>query len=443
MANYMITTYGCQMNVHDSEKIAGILEGKGYMPTISKENADIIVFNTCCIRDSAEQKALNHIGQLRKFKKANPELIIAVVGCMSQQQGYAEMFKQKYPYVDIVLGTRNVSELSRILDSYKEKRAKFRSNDLLEEFLNIDETMPSVRTSYPNAWINIIYGCNNFCSYCIVPHVRGRELSRSMDKILSEVKECVDGGFKEITLLGQNVNSYGKDLNDGTSFAKLLKEIDKIEGKFRIRFMTSHPKDLNEEIVGIIANSKNICKNIHLPVQAGSDITLKAMNRRYDSRHYLSLIEMIRKKMPQCGITSDVMVGFPTETEEDFLDTLNLVKTAKFSTAFTFVFSPRKGTEAEKMPQIEESVKKDRIMRLVALQNSITREESKKYLNKEFEVLVEGEGKEDGIVCGRTDSGRLVSFQGEKENIGEFVTVKVTAARTASLFGEIVASKIK
>lgn len=438
MANYMITTYGCQMNVHDSEKIAGILEGKGYMSTISKENADIIVFNTCCIRDSAEQKALNHIGQLRKFKKANPELIIAVVGCMSQQQGYAEMFKQKYPYVDIVLGTRNVSELSRILDSYKEKRAKFRSNDLLEEFLNIDETMPSVRTSYPNAWINIIYGCNNFCSYCIVPHVRGRELSRSMEKILSEVKECVDGGFKEITLLGQNVNSYGKDLNDGTSFAKLLKEIDKIEGKFRIRFMTSHPKDLNEEIVDIIANSKNICKNIHLPVQAGSDSTLKAMNRRYDSRHYLSLIEMIRKKMPQCGITSDVMVGFPTETEEDFLDTLNLVKAAKFSTAFTFVFSPRKGTEAEKMPQIDESIKKDRIMRLVALQNSITREESKKYLNKEFEVLVEGEGKENGIVCGRTDSGRLVSFQGEKEIIGEFVTVKVTAARTASLFGEIV-----
>lgn len=426
------------MNVHESEKVAGILEHLGYEETHQNDDADIIVFNTCCIRDTAEQKALGNIGAVKHIKKKNPNLIVVVLGCMTQQDGFIDSFKQKYGFVDIVLGTRNMDKLEKAVLNARDKNRKYRSSKEPENYLAVDEESKMTRTSYPNAWINIIYGCNNFCTYCIVPYVRGREISRDMDNVVEEVKKCVAEGYKEITLLGQNVNSYGNDKDDETSFANLLKKLDKIEGKYRLRFMTSHPKDLNEEIVDIIANSEHLSKCIHLPVQAGSSKVLKAMNRRYTREHYLGLIEMIRNKIPNCAITSDIMVGFPTETEEDFLETLDMVKKVRYSTAFTFVYSPRKNTIAAEMEQLSKEEKKSRIMRLVETQNQITKEISQEYLGNTYEVLCEDvSAKNEGYVCGRTDCGRLVTFKGDKDLIGEFVNVKISEARSASLFGEL------
>lgn len=427
------------MNLHESEKVAGVLVDLGYAQADSEDKADIIVFNTCCIRDTAEKRAFGNIGVVKRLKKINKNLIIVVLGCMTKQDGYIDIIKQKYPYVDIVLGTRNIDLLKDAVTKKLEERKKTMTNDFGDDYLETDEKLPMFRDSYPNAWVNIIYGCNNFCSYCIVPYVRGREISRSMDDVLKEVRQCVADGYKEITLLGQNVNSYGNDLTDGTSFEKLLREIDKIDGKFRVRFMTSHPKDLTEGIVDAIANSKKICNNIHLPVQAGSNSVLSAMNRRYTREHYFSLIEMIRSKIPDCGITTDIMVGFPTETDDDFLDTVDLVKRCRFSNAFTFIYSPRKGTVAEKMEQLPYSVKQARIMELIKIQNQITKELSKEYKGNVYEILVEDvQPKSEGYVCGRTESGRLVSFKGDKLLIGSFVNVKIETAKSASLFGSIV-----
>lgn len=427
------------MNLHESEKVAGVLVDLGYAQADSEDKADIIVFNTCCIRDTAEKRAFGNIGVVKRLKKINKNLIIVVLGCMTKQDGYIDIIKQKYPYVDIVLGTRNIDLLKDAVTKKLEEHKKTMTNDFGDDYLETDEKLPMFRDSYPNAWVNIIYGCNNFCSYCIVPYVRGREISRSMDDVLKEVRQCVADGYKEITLLGQNVNSYGNDLTDGTSFEKLLREIDKIDGKFRVRFMTSHPKDLTEGIVDAIANSKKICNNIHLPVQAGSNSVLSAMNRRYTREHYFSLIEMIRSKIPDCGITTDIMVGFPIETDNDFLDTVDLVKRCRFSNAFTFIYSPRKGTVAEKMEQLPYSVKQARIMELIKIQNQITKELSKEYKGNVYEILVEDvQPKSEGYVCGRTESGRLVSFKGDKSLIGSFVNVKIETAKSASLFGSIV-----
>ena len=440
---YFINTYGCQMNVHESEKLAGILSRKGYEVCETEDEADVIVFNTCCIRDTAERRALGNIGVVKAVKKRNPDLVVAVVGCMPQQDGVAENIRERYPYVDIVLGTRNIAiiadEIDKVLKSREsiKKRSdkKYRCFDrtLPEDYLNIDENTP---TSYPNAWVNIIYGCNNFCSYCIVPYVRGRELSRDMNSVLDEVKRCVDEGYKEITLLGQNVNSYGNDLHSDVNFARLLHEIDKIEGRFRVRFMTSHPKDLTEAVMDEMAASSKICNNLHLPMQAGSDKVLADMNRRYGRERYLSLIDGLRKRMPDIGITTDIMVGFPTETEEDFEDTLDIVRQVRFSNAFTFIYSPRKGTPAAKMEQIPYAVKQERISRLIALQNSITKEISDTYTGGVYEVLCEDVApKYTDKVCGRTESGRLVTFDGSKEDIGKFFNVKITQSRSASLYG--------
>lgn len=435
------------MNVHESEKIAGILEKMGYTDCPEGENADVIVFNTCCIRDTAERRALGNIGVTKAEKKRNPNLILAVVGCMPQQDGVAESLKEKYPYVDIVLGTRNISELEAEIVKVKTARAKvkkrgdkkYRCYDVgqPENYLEIDENTPQTRTSFPNAWINIIYGCNNFCTYCIVPYVRGREVSRDMQSVLDEVKDCVNKGYKEITLLGQNVNSYGNDVADEkVNFANLLREIDKIEGKFRVRFMTSHPKDLSDDIIDAMAKSDKICCNLHLPVQAGSDKVLANMNRRYDRAKYLSVIEKLRAAMPNIGITTDIMVGFPTETEEDFQDTLDLVEKVRYSNAFTFIYSPRKSTPAAKMAQIPYAVKQDRIARLIKLQNKITKEISETYINNVYEVLCEDiASKHEGMVCGRTESGRLVTFEGTKDDIGKFFNVRIDVSRSASLFG--------
>lgn len=435
------------MNVHESEKIAGILEDMGYSDCPEEGNPDVIVFNTCCIRDTAERRALGNIGVTKAEKKRNPNLILAVVGCMPQQDGVADSLKERYPYVDIVLGTRNIAELKdeiqKVIASRnrikKRSDKKYRCFDTEQpiNYLEIDEKTPQTRTSYPNAWINIIYGCNNFCTYCIVPYVRGREVSRDMNSVLDEVKKCVDEGYKEITLLGQNVNSYGNDVDDpNVNFANLLRKIDKIEGKFRVRFMTSHPKDLNDDIIDAMANSSKICNNLHLPIQAGSDKVLANMNRRYDSAKYLQTIEKLRKAMPDIGITTDIMVGFPTETEEDFQKTLDIVEKVRYSNAFTFIYSPRKGTPAAKMEQIPYAVKQERISRLIKLQNKITKEISDTYVGGVFEVLCEDIApKYEGMVCGRTESGRLVTFEGTSEDIGKFFNVKISQSKSASLFG--------
>ncbi len=437
---YKIITYGCQMNIHESEKAAGILEDMGYRETQDEKQADLILFNTCCIRDNAEQKAFGNIGAVKHLKKINPNLVIVVMGCMTQQKGETTIFKEKYPYVDIVLGTNNLNmldtALTKVLANPKRKQYLIDPNDRPE----IIEDERVYRTSGTNAWLNIMYGCNNFCTYCIVPYVRGRERSRSMEAIIAEFKSLVKQGYKEITLLGQNVNSYGNDLKDGKStFAALLSELDKVEGKYRIRFMTSHPKDLSDEVIDIIANGTHLCHYIHLPIQSGSNKILQKMNRHYTREYYLDRIAAIKAKIPDCGITTDLMVGFPYEEEEDFMDTVDIVRRVGYSSAFTFIYSMRQGTPAATWPQIPEEVSKDRIMRLIKEQNAMTKKLSKEYEGNTYEVLVEDTvEKKPGYVCGRTDFGRLVTFEGEPSLVGQFVNVKINRSQSASLFGEIV-----
>lgn len=435
---YCVVTYGCQMNLHESEKISGILSGMGMSAVNEPENADVVVFNTCCIRDTAERRALGNIGKMKELKKKNKNLLIVVTGCMTQQNGFAENMKERYQYVDVILGTHNISDLENQIRIRLEKKKRVAAVIDTDGYID-DETTPVTRTSFPNAWVNINYGCNNFCTYCIVPYVRGRERSRDMKSIISECEKLINDGYKEITLLGQNVNSYGNDVPDeNVNFANLLREVAKIDGKFRIRFMTSHPKDLTEDVVKAIRDNDKICNNIHLPIQAGSNSVLKNMNRRYTREHYLGLIEMIRHYLPDCGITTDIMVGFPYETEEDFLDTMDIVEKVRFSTAFTFIYSVRKGTKAAEMPQIPYEIKQNRIKRLIARQNEITEEISKDYVGNVYEILVEGlQEKKNGYVVGRTESGRLVSAKGDESMIGEFKNVKITAVKNAQLLGEI------
>lgn len=435
---YCVVTYGCQMNLHESEKISGILSGMGMSAVNELENADVVVFNTCCIRDTAERRALGNIGKMKELKKKNKNLLIVVTGCMTQQNGFAENMKERYQYVDVILGTHNISDLENQIRIRLEKKKRVAAVLDTDGYID-DETTPVTRTSFPNAWVNINYGCNNFCTYCIVPYVRGRERSRDMKSIISECEKLINDGYKEITLLGQNVNSYGNDVPDeNVNFANLLREVAKIDGKFRIRFMTSHPKDLTKDVVKAIRDNDKICNNIHLPIQAGSNSVLKNMNRRYTREHYLGLIDMIRRYLPDCGITTDIMVGFPYETEEDFLDTMDIVEKVRFSTAFTFIYSVRKGTKAAEMPQIPYEIKQNRIKRLIARQNEITEEISKDYVGNVYEILVEGmQEKKTGYVVGRTESGRLVSAKGDESMIGEFKNVKITAVKNAQLLGEI------
>lgn len=435
---YCVVTYGCQMNLHESEKISGILSGMGMNAVSEPENADVVVFNTCCIRDTAERRALGNIGKMKELKKKNKNLLIVVTGCMTQQNGFAENMKERYQYVDVILGTHNISDLENQIRIRLEKKKRVAAVLDTDGYID-DETTPVTRTSFPNAWVNINYGCNNFCTYCIVPYVRGRERSRDMKSIISECEKLINDGYKEITLLGQNVNSYGNDVPDeNVNFANLLREVAKIDGNFRIRFMTSHPKDLTEDVVKAIRDNDKICNNIHLPIQAGSNSVLKNMNRRYTREHYLGLIDMIRRYLPDCGITTDIMVGFPYETEEDFLDTMDIVEKVRFSTAFTFIYSVRKGTKAAEMPQIPYEIKQNRIKRLIARQNEITEEISKDYVGNVYEILVEGmQEKKNGYVVGRTESGRLVSAKGDESMIGEFKNVKITAVKNAQLLGEI------
>ena len=435
---YHIVTYGCQMNVHESEKMAGIFHRMGYEETNEKENADIILFNTCCIRENAENHAFGNIGALKKLKKQKPELIIAVGGCMTQEKGKAEVLKQKFPFIDVIFGTLNLEDLETLIK--RKQSQKKRVIEVREKEGEIVEFTDAYRTSYPNAWVNITYGCNNFCSYCIVPYVRGRERSRKPENIVAEVKKLVEEGYREITLLGQNVNSYGNDGNtDGVNFANLLDMVASIDGDFRVRFMTSHPKDFNEDVVKVMQKHRKICRLVHLPVQSGSNAILKEMNRRYTREKYLDEVKMLRSYFPEAELTTDIIVGFPGETEEDYLQTEALVKEVDFASAFTFVYSKRQGTKAAEMEnQIPEEIQKDRIQRLVELVNSQTRKKSEKYLGKEIEILCEDFDEKKGYYLGRDEFGRMGYFTSETDVIGKFITLKITKANGISLYGEIV-----
>ncbi len=436
MEKYFIITYGCQMNEHESEKIAGILEDMGYGQCERQEDADVIVFNTCCIRENAEQHAYGNIGALKKMKSDRPNLIIAVGGCMTQQDGAAEKLRRTFPFVDIVFGTHNLASLSDMIN--KRKKTRKSVVEILENGMD-PEGQPTVRDSFPNAWVNVMYGCNNFCTYCIVPYVRGREVSRKPEDILQEVKQLLKEGYREITLLGQNVNSYGKDLAETVDFADLLEMVCRIDGKFRLRFMSNHPKDFTQKLVDVIAKYPNICKCVHLPLQSGSDRILKLMNRHYTAEQYLQKIEALRCAVPGCAVTSDLMIGFPTETEEDFLQTVDVVKRADYSSAFTFVYSRRSGTVADKMDgHIDDSTKKDRIMRLVELQNSLNRSQSAKYQGKEIEILCEDYDSKKGLYMGRDEYGKMAYFKCDNNPVGKFVNIKITEATGISLYGDVV-----
>lgn len=432
--NFYIITYGCQMNVHESEKIAGMLTELGYSQCENIAAADVVVFNTCCIRENAENHAFGNIGMLKKLKSSKRDMIIAVGGCLPQQMGKADNLHEKFPYVDIIFGTHNLHKFKEYL-LLKQTRRKSVIKIEDDDGIIFEDDKP-FRTSYPNAWVNITYGCNNFCSYCIVPYVRGRERSRKSENILAEIRNLIKDGYKEITLLGQNVNSYGNGTND-LSFPELLEKIAAMDGKFRLRFMTSHPKDFSEELAKVISANPKICRQVHLPVQSGSDAILKAMNRKYTSADYLKKIEILRKYVPDCAVTTDLIVGFPGETEEDFKATLELVNRVDYSSAFTFVYSRRNGTVAAGMPdQIPEEVSKDRIIRLVELVNALTREHSKKYVGKTVEVLCEGYDDKKKMYLGRDEYGRMGYFESDKEVIGEFVDIRITNANGVSLIGE-------
>ena len=430
---YHIVTYGCQMNVHESEKIAGLLRGAGYSGEAPIEEADIVVFNTCCIRENAENHAFGNIGALKKLKRQKKGMLIAVGGCMAQEEGKAALLVKKFPFIDIIFGTHNVAELPALIER---KRREKKVVSLLSDRAETEDGAEAFRTSYPNAWVNITYGCNNFCTYCIVPYVRGREKSRSREKILEEVRALVAAGYKEITLLGQNVNSY----RDGeTDFPALLDAVASVEGKFRVRFMTSHPKDFSEWLVAVMKKHDKICNLLHLPAQSGSTRILSLMNRRYSREQYLEKAALFKREIPEGELTTDLIVGFPTETEEEFEETLSLVKEADFSSAFTFIYSPRTGTKAAEVEgQIAEEVSKARIARLIAQVNENTRRKSERYVGREIEVLCEDYDEKKGLYLGREPLGRMGYFASEKNCVGEFVTMRVTRANGVSLFGELV-----
>ncbi|MDF2883192.1 MAG: (dimethylallyl)adenosine tRNA methylthiotransferase [Clostridiaceae bacterium] len=433
---FYIDTWGCQMNEEDSEKHSGMLKALGYERTDDKSKSDIIIFNTCCVRENAEQKVFGNIGALKHLKEKKPDLIIAICGCMMQQKGMAEKIIKKFPFVDIIFGTHNAHRFPQYINAVQtEGRSVI---DIQNKEDDIIEGLPIDRLSSVKAFVTIMYGCNNFCTYCIVPYVRGRERSRKPEDIENEVINLVSKGYKEITLLGQNVNSYGKGLNPSINFADLLRRINKIEGLERIRFMTSHPKDLSDDVIDAIVECKKVCEQIHLPVQSGSTNILNKMNRHYDREQYLNLVRKIKDKIPNVALTTDIIVGFPGETEEDFEGTLSLVKEVCYDSAFTFLYSRRGGTPADTMEnQISEDVKHARFNRLVDAVNSCSETINKTYLDSIVEVLVEGLSKNDETkLMGRTRTGKLVNFIGSKDSIGKLVNVKITKVTTFSLSGE-------
>ncbi|NLO81926.1 MAG: tRNA (N6-isopentenyl adenosine(37)-C2)-methylthiotransferase MiaB [Clostridiales bacterium] len=435
---YHIVTYGCQMNVHDSEKLAGMLQEMGYEEAQELEDADLILFNTCCVRQHAEERVYGNVGALRSYKQSNPNLIIGVCGCMMQQQEAADDIIKKFPFLDLVFGTHNLHHFPKLL--YEAINSGHMVVEILDEEGKVVEGLPARRASNVSAYVTIMYGCNNFCTYCIVPYVRGRERSRLPEDILDEIRGLAANGCKEVTLLGQNVNSYGKDLNKGYLFTALLRDVNKIENIERIRFVTSHPKDLSDELIEAMAECEKVCEHIHLPLQAGSNEVLRKMNRRYTREDYLRLVDRLRARIPDIAISTDIIVGFPGETEEDFRDTLDMVERVQYDSAFTFIYSPRKGTPAARMPdELDIEVKKERLNRLIALQNDISKARNQLYMDKVVEVLVEGVSKNNPkMLSGRTRTNKLVHFEGGSELTGEFVKVKITLPKAFTLEGHMI-----
>lgn len=435
MKSYLIKTFGCQMNEHDSEVLAGMLEGMGYHPASDTENADIILLNTCCVRETAENKVFSLLGRLRRQKMANPGLIIGICGCMPQQEDMSARIRQLFPHVDLVFGTHNAHRLPELVGRVIESRGP-----VLEVWPGsggIEENLPVKRKAGVRAWVTIMYGCNNFCTYCIVPYVRGKERSRRPEDVEAEVARLGCEGFKEVVLLGQNVNSYGKDLGKPMDFADLLEKLDDVAGIERIRYMTSHPRDFNDKLIKTIAGAKKVCEHFHLPVQAGSNRILKKMNRGYTREAYLDLVEKIKAAIPHASITTDIMVGFPGEEEEDFYDTMDLVRKARFDSSYTFIYNTRPGTPAARMEgQVPEGVKKERIQALIKLQNEISLERNKEEEKQPQDILVEGESRnESGLLVGRNRGNKVVIFPGDINLIGKIVPVTITGSHLAHLTG--------
>ncbi len=435
---YIITTFGCQMNEHDSEILSGMLENMGYIAANNREEADLIIYNTCCVRENAELKVYGNLGALKGLKRKKDDLIIAVCGCMMQQPHVVEKIKSKYKHVDLIFGTHNLFKFPELLMKSMESKDMF--IEVWENEGNIIEGLPANRKYRSKAFINIMYGCNNFCTYCIVPYTRGRERSREVEDIIKETAALAAGGTKEIMLLGQNVNSYGKTLNEDISFADLLRKLNKVPGIERIRFMTSHPKDLSDDLIDAMAECDKVCEHLHLPFQSGSNRILKAMNRRYTKEGYLSLIERLKDRIPDIGLTTDIIVGFPGETEEDFQHTLDIVEKVRYDSAFTFLYSIRQGTPAASMEgRIDRETKRDRFDRLLEKINKISGEINQNYLNRTVEVLVEGPSKTNpNRFMGRTRENKLVNFDGSENLVGELVQVQIIEAKTFFLNGKII-----
>ena len=433
---FFIKTYGCQMNEHDSENIAALLTSLGFSQVDDYEKADLVLLNTCSIRENAHNKAFGMLGRLKHLKSTKKDLIVGLCGCMAQEASVVEEILNKYKWINFVCGTHNLYQLPNIID-----KAILENKLQIEVFSkegDLVEGLPVIRTNDYKAYVNIIYGCNKFCTYCIVPYTRGRERSRTYQDILKEVDELVNDGYKEITLLGQNVNAYGKDLYDDYTLANLLEDIAKKDIP-RVRFMTSHPWDFTDEMIEVIGKYPNIMPSIHLPVQSGSSRILKLMGRRYTKESYLELFDKIKKIVPGCAVSTDIIVGFPGETEEDFQETLDLVNKCKYDNAFTFIFSERKGTPACKLKdKVEESVKEERLQRLNAVVNKYFLENNKKLESKVVEVLVEGLSDKDNMYYGYTDTNKLINFTVDKDiKVGDIVKVKVVDAKTWSLDGEL------
>ena len=430
-----VHTFGCQMNEKDSEKLLGILETIGY-EEVETEEADFLIFNTCTVRENANTKLYGHLGQVKKMKERNPQMMIGLCGCMMQEEHVIEKIRSSYKFVDIIFGTHNIFKLAELLKARVDSKGMI--VDIWKDTDQIVEDLPSDRKFSFKCGVNIMYGCNNFCSYCIVPYVRGRERSRKPEDIIKEVKQVVSEGVKEVMLLGQNVNSYGKNLEEPLPFAELLQKIEQIEGLHRIRFMTSHPKDLSDELIEVMGKSKKICKHLHLPVQSGSSRILKKMNRHYTKEQYLELVDKIRAAVPDISLTTDIIVGFPGETEEDFLETLDIVRKVRYDSAFTFIYSKRTGTPAATMEdQVPEEVVKDRFDRLLKEVQTIAAEVCAVHEGTVQEVLVESvSDHDDHMVTGRLSNNILVHFRGDASMIGDYVNVKLDQCKGFYYIGE-------
>lgn len=433
---FCVNTFGCQMNARDSEKLTGILLEIGYVETDS-EKADFVIYNTCTVRENANQRVYGRLGQLKKYKEKNPEMKIALCGCMMQEPKVVEKLKQSYRFVDLIFGTHNIYKFAELL--YLSLDSDRTIIDVWNDTDKIVENLPNAR-KYPfKSGINIMFGCNNFCSYCIVPYVRGRERSREPESIIREIENMVKDGVVEIMLLGQNVNSYGKTLKEPISFAELLRRVEKIEGLERIRFMTSHPKDLSDELIEVMKNSKKICRHLHLPMQSGSSRILKIMNRRYTKEQYLALAEKIRKEIPDISLTTDIIVGFPGETEEDFQDTLDVVRKVRFDSAFTFIYSKRTGTPAAAMEdQVSDTVVKDRFDRLLKEVQDISKEMCEIHTGTVQDALVESVNEHDSsLMTGRLSNNLLVHFPGDESLIGKIVPVQLIECKGFYFLGKM------